>query len=286
MGEETITFLGLLPAMALVVVLALWIIKEGVIYGFYNRVYESFGISIGRYFTFGVYKLAPDEQNIIYNRIKYYRLLNAFDKKQFNHRVKKFIKNKKFVGREGVVVTEDMQLLIAAKAIMLSFGFGKYELYDFHTILVYPQEYYSRITKKYHKGEVNARGIIVLSWQHFVEGIEDETDNLNLGLHEFAHAYLHEAKSIGHSDEVYGEPTMTHNISSLHLLFANDHHTEQLKSINAVRNYAFTNVAEFFSVACEYFFETPQTFKRNAPLLYNLIKNMLNQDTVKIGLED
>lgn len=282
MDDGIIVFIGLIPALLLLAVFFLYALKNEVLYNFYNWVYELFGISIGRYFTFGVYKLQPHQQQVIFERVKYYRLLNAFDKKQFNHRVKKFIKNKEFISREGIEITEEMKLLIAAKAIMLSFGFGMYELYDFSKILIYPREYYSRITKNYHKGEVNPRGIIVLSWQHFEEGIEDETDNFNLGIHEFSHAYLVEAETAAGDELLWGEPTMTHNVFSLNNLFVNNIHTEQLKRVNAVRDYAFTNYAEFFAVACEYFFETPKTFKQNAPQLYGLISKMLNQDTAKM----
>ena len=57
-----------------------------------------------------------------------------------------------------------------------------------------------------------------------------------------------------------------------------------LKSVNALRDYAFTNAYEFFAVTCEYFFERPVELKANAPRLYNIIRKMLNQDTAKMGL--
>lgn len=282
--EDTIIFIGLIPALLLGGFFALWILKEGYLYGLYDHIYVTFGISVGKYFTFGVYTLDTTEQATIFDQIKYYRQLSDFDKKQFNHRVKKFIKKKEFIGREGLEVTREMELIIAAKAIMLSFGFGKYELYDFSKILVYPSDYYSRITGNYHKGEVNPRGIIVLSWQHIEEGISDATDNLNLGIHEFAHAYLNEAESIDDNNEGYGEPSMIHNRDALYRLFRNDRVNNELREASIFREYAFTNHYEFFAVACEHFFETPRKLKQSSPEVYHVISKMLNQDTSKMGL--
>lgn len=282
--DEILVFIGLVPAMILLLIVALGVLKEQALYNFYNWVYVVFGVSIGKYFTFGVYKLQPHQQNYLSKKIKYYRLLKHVDRKQFNHRVRKFIKHKEFIGREGLEVTEEMKLLVAAKAVMCSFGLAQYELYSFTKILLYPEEYYSRITKNYHKGEVNPRGIIVFSWHYFEEGIADEADNLNLGIHEFAHAYLHEAEATIDNEDVFGEPSIVHNVLRLKDLFINRSYKEKLKEINAVRDYAFTNYNEFFAVACEYFFETPKQLKQNAPDLYCLVSRMLNQDTAKLLL--
>ena len=59
----------------------------------------------------------------------------------------------------------------------------------FKRILIYPDQYYSTITHRYHKGEVNpAAQAIVLSWNNFLAGYARPDDSLNLGLHEMAHA--------------------------------------------------------------------------------------------------
>lgn len=283
--ENTILFIAFIPVVSLLVILVFTLLKEQVVYKFYDWVYAIFGVSIGRYFTFGVYRLTQQQEYLLNTKFKYYRRLNPIDRKQFNHRVRKFIKNKEFIGREGVVITDDMKLLLAANAIMLSFGFGKYELYNFSKILIYPQEYYSTITKQYHKGEANTRGIVVVSWKHFKEGIDDDADNLNLGIHEFAHAYWQEAKElIGDHEEMqeYGEPSMTHNFLAFSDLFADPKYKEMLQQDEILRGYAFTNRDEFFAVTCEYFFETPKQLQKNAPRLYGILSKMLNQDTAKL----
>lgn len=279
--QNIIINIGLLPAGVLVVVVIFMNMKES----FFNWVYATFEVSIGRYFTFGIYKLKAPQRELLHKKFKYYRRLNPIDQSQFNHRVRKFIKNKEFIGREGLEITEDMKLLLAANAIMLSFGFGEYELYSFSKIIIYPQEYYSTINKRYHKGEANKSGIIVVSWKHFEEGIADDTDNLNLGIHEFAHGYWQEAKETASEyDEavVYGEPSMTHNFVAFSDMFADPKYKEMLQQVEVLRDYAFTNRDEFFAVACEYFFETPKQLQKSAPRLYGILSKMLNQDTAKL----
>ena len=81
-----------------------------------------------------------------------------------------------------------MKALIAGSAIQLTFGYPDVDFGHFWRILIYPDNYYSTITHRYHKGEVNIKGIIVLSWKSFKEGFADSTDGRNLGFHEMAHA--------------------------------------------------------------------------------------------------
>jgi MtfA peptidase len=81
-----------------------------------------------------------------------------------------------------------MKAMIAGSAIQLTFGYPDIYFVHFWRILNYPDNYYSTITRRYHKGEVNRRELIVLSWKSFREGFADPSDSRNLGYHEMAHA--------------------------------------------------------------------------------------------------
>ena len=80
-----------------------------------------------------------------------------------------------------------MKLLISATAVQITFGMRGYMMREFSRIIIYPRQYFNRLTEHHHKGEVNANGVVVLSWEDFYEGIRIPDDDLNLGLHEFAH---------------------------------------------------------------------------------------------------
>jgi len=132
---------------------------------------------------------SEQQRAVIVEEISFYSKLTSKEQKAFEHRVLQFIKYHRFVGREDLLVTERMQLLIAATAVMITFGFKRYLLSRFENILVYPQHYFSNITQQFHKGEANPTyRTLVFSWEDFEEGIKIEDDNLNLGIHELTHA--------------------------------------------------------------------------------------------------
>lgn len=118
----------------------------------------------------------------------YYRRLSSEKKAVFVKRTKKFIAVKTFETRNDLVLTDEMKIQISACAIQLTFGLNYYLLKHFHKIIIYPDKYYSRMTKSRNVGEVNTAGIIVLSWDAFQKGLADDDDSYNVGLHELAHA--------------------------------------------------------------------------------------------------
>ena len=134
-------------------------------------------------------KLNAKSKIFLQQNFSYYRRLPDHHKKFFEKRVQKFMDMKEFVPRgELAQVTIEMKTLIAASAIQITFGLPSVYLTHFYKILVYPNDYYSTITKHYHRGEVNSRGFIVLSWTHLLQGYMNDSDGRNLGLHEMAHA--------------------------------------------------------------------------------------------------
>ena len=140
--------------------------------------------------------------SILEKEFHFYNLLTKREKRQFQHRIAVFISEKKFVGRDGLEMTERIKTLIAAVGCMLSFGRKNYEYGLINYIIVYPDEFFSKLNESYHRGEFNPREkALVLSWKHFEHGYQISDDNLNLGIHEFMHAMQLEAKKSGDLDK-------------------------------------------------------------------------------------
>jgi len=103
---------------------------------------------------------------------RYFIFHNAPNPKErllFERRVQKFIDMKQFIPRAGIkVISAEMKAMIAGSAIQITFGYPNVYFRHFWRILVYPDNYYSSITHRYHKGEVNARGIIVMSFSQWL----------------------------------------------------------------------------------------------------------------------
>jgi MtfA peptidase len=137
-------------------------------------------------------KMLPVPQHyrdVLQKYFTYYQRLTENEKTKFERKVCNFLYGKRFIPRDVVEVTLEAKVLIAATAVQLTFGLSNVYLRHFNKILVYPNDYYSVIARRFHKGEVNPMfGIIVLSWQSFVDGFIYPNDAVNLGLHEMAHA--------------------------------------------------------------------------------------------------
>ena len=221
-----------------------------------------------------VFPIPQAYRDILQKYYPYYRQLDHIAKNKFAQRVCNFIYQKRFIPRGIDEVTIEARVLIAATAIQLTFGLTDIYLQHFNKILIYPHDYYSSITRRYHKGEVNPRfGIIVLSWQSFVEGFIYPDNAINLGLHEMAHALRLE--NLIRNDEY-----QFFNENLIRQFDEHAHRVCQLMNWNEsfFRQYACVNEHEFFAVAVENFFEKPQSFKAAMPDLYLILSKLLNQD--------
>jgi len=207
----------------------------------------------------------------------FYNSLLEKDKLLFEKRVQKFIDIKTFIPRGRIKeISPEMKATIAGCAIQLTFGYPDVYFRHFWRILVYPDSYYSVITRKFHKGEVNPGGIIALSWKSFKDGFANPSDGHNLGFHEMAHALRLTCIVENEEYDFYDRETMSafeleaHN-ETAKIKFSKDH-----KSVFS--NYNVANVDEFFSIAVECFFEKPLEFKDYNPKLFTLLSVILKID--------
>ena len=218
-------------------------------------------------------KLSSKQVSILENDFLFYELLSGKEKRQFQHRIATFISEKKFIGRGGIQVTERMKVLISAVGCMLSFGRRNYDYGLIEHIVIYPDEFYSKINDAMHKGEFNPYGkALVLSWKDFEKGYQINNDNHNLGIHEFMHAMQLEARKSRDLDSTRFAKQFQNILKRLT-------HTEvkdKLDETRYFRAYAFTNQYEFMAVLAEYFIESPKDFKSHFPKLYSFTQKLLN----------
>ena len=218
-------------------------------------------------------KLNKEQLNILESQFDFYGSLSIKHKRQFQHRVAKFISEKNFIGRENLTITETMRVLIAATGCMLSFGRKNYEYGLIEHILIYPSKFYSKINDAYHKGEFNPKiRALVMSWEDFEKGFRIADDNRNLGIHEFMHAMQLEAKQ---SKDLDSSRLTKYFKKILHQLSVPEV-KEKLDNNNYFRKYGFSNQYEFMAVIAEYFFESPNEFKSNFPMIYGHTRKLLN----------
>lgn len=217
--------------------------------------------------------LSRKQKELLSKKNHFYAQLSGKEQRRFEHRVKVFLNETRFVGRENLVVTEEMKILVAGTAMMLAFGRKNYSYELVDHILLYPDVFYSRVNDAYHKGEFNPmQKTIVFSWKDFEQGYRITDDNLNVGIHEFMHAMQIGAIRSNDIDSLRLERVFQRILRRL---------TDQeikagLDKVKYFRAYAFTNQYEFMAVMVEYFFESAQDFKIHYPILYEHTRVLLN----------
>ena len=220
--------------------------------------------------------LEYQDKRILGKYFGFYRKLPLKSKRIFEYRVGRFMKLTQFVPREMKVVTREMQVLISASAVQITFGFDDVLLSHFERIIVYPDQYFSNSAQRYHKGEVNpSMGVIVLSWKHFAEGYASE-EGVNLGLHEMAHALQLENVILNSEYGFMSDDAIQH----WQQLAEKEITLIQTDQSHFFRKYGGTNQAEFFSVAVENFFERPLEFAAYNSDLYESMCRLLKQNPI------
>lgn len=222
-------------------------------------------------------KPLPDRYRSILNKyFPYYGILTTSEKLHFERRLNNFLHNKKFIPMHKMTsVTDEMKVLISASAIQLTLGLPEVYFVHFDKILVFPEKYFSGITRAYHKGEVNDNaGVIAFSWKDFVQGYINPEDTYNVGLHEMAHA-LQLENLIPNQEYKFLD---TRALRRWKLLAYEEFENMRQGNSHFLRRYAASSRMEFFPVCVEHFFEKPVEFKATLPELYEALAGLLNQD--------
>ena len=227
--------------------------------------------------VFNRIRLTELDIQILEKKFRYYARLSGQHKSEFRKKLEVILTAKSFIGRSGLrVVTPEMKILIGATIVMVTFGWNDLRLPHFSKILIYPDSYYSTISKQYHQGEVNPmHGIIVMSWSCFLNGMDNEKDGVNLGIHEVAHALKLENQIYYNEESDFFNPDVYNSFQ----LLANEEIAKiKAGSLTVFRSSAGLNKDEFFAVALETFFEKPHEFFDYNPLLYGTLVRLMRQD--------
>ena len=214
---------------------------------------------------------------ILDQNIAFYRQLNQIQQKEFRDRLFHFIIRMNFYGAQGFQIGFEHKVLISAPAIQLSFGLRSFHFDNISEIVIHQDVYVSPNTGALHRGETSpATETIHFSWKHFVEGFENQTDGINLGLHEIAHAFFSQIFNNFEDDESI-------DIYLNRFIFNAEEEIVKLREgrNHLFRAYAGSNIFEFFAVAVENFYEIPEKFAAEMPEIYKFLCLTLNQDPVK-----
>lgn len=237
-------------------------------------------------------KTFPQEWlSVLDKNVPYYRKLPERFQKKLQGLVHIFLDEKTFEGCGGLEMTDEIRVTIAAQASILMLGLddlaGFYP--DLRSVLVYPHHYVAKV-KKHHQsffveegleqrhGESWSHGNIVLAWNEVKRGASDIHDGHNLVFHEFAHQLDYEH---GATDQIESSDTPSRYISWARVM--GEEYQSFLQSLEdnqqtLLDTYGATNLAEFFAVVTETFFEKPRLLQKKHPELYRQLQHFYKQD--------
>jgi Mlc titration factor MtfA (ptsG expression regulator) len=230
---------------------------------------------------------------ILQKNVPYYAKLPEADRKELEGHIQVLAAEKNFEGCGGLLMTEEIQVTIAAQAGILLLHREPHYYPGLYSILVYPHAFvtegyeelapgYRLETEQVHLGESWQQGSLILSWDDVRAGAADIHDGHNVVFHEFAHQLDTED---GHAD---GAPVLPRR--SMYIAWARilSREFEKLREDKRrghhflLNQYGATNAAEFFAVATEYFFEKPRQMQDKQPELYEELKMFYQQDPVRL----
>ena len=221
--------------------------------------------------------LSDHQRGIVAEQVPLTRKLPSELRGKLEGKINAFLNQVEFIGCNGLDVTEEMQLSIAAQACLLVVNSDTW--YDhLSTILIYPGAFKSRQTEHngyvvteretVRTGESWSRGPVVLSWAHTKQGAINDKDGHNVVFHEFAHQI---DDLSGHTN---GVPNLSRgqNFADWERVFVKAYESH-VQHVQAGRKtvfdaYGADGPEEFFAVAVEVFFERPVALKSKEPAVY------------------
>ena len=221
-----------------------------------------------------VQKIKSAERHFIGEFLVPFRQFTPDQKRKFLERFAWFKSKKPFVFYGEIENKDEVKAYVTASAVLVTMGMKDFRFErSISRVIVYPSEYYSKIAKRHHIGEYNPRlKLLVFSAEGLKEGYRIPNDNINLGIHEIAHALMIENKN----KSTWEAMRFKIGLGRLKLIFETPEFQESLKDSEYFRAYAQTNFFEFFAILVESFFESPERLKQYFPKMFNYLQRMLN----------
>jgi Mlc titration factor MtfA (ptsG expression regulator) len=226
---------------------------------------------------------------IIQQRMPYFKTMPAHLQLQLKEHIQVFLAEKKFIGYNGIVISDEIRVTIAAQACLLLLN-RKTDYYPkLKSILVYPSAFVKQhqitnsdgVQSMHHStlaGESWGFGRIVLSWRDTLNGAYKPNDGHNVVIHEFAHQLDQEDGSAN------GAPILSYDQSYACWadVFSAQYEKLREQAQKGERSifdyYGATNPAEFFAVASEVFFEKSSQLQNEHPKLYTQLSQYYRVD--------
>jgi len=205
--------------------------------------------------------------------------LSAVEQAHLRELTTLFLHRKTINGVQGLIVSPEMAVIVAAQACLLILKLGLDYYHGWVEVVIYPSAFQvdrdttdsnGLVSHEAHalSGESWSRGPVILSWDDIATELSAGRPGYNVVVHEFAHKLDMLNGSANGMPPLHGN--MVRDQWTDAFSNAYEHLQQQLmhghySDINA---YAATDPAEFFAVMSEYFFTAPQIIFDHYPAVF------------------
>lgn len=228
---------------------------------------------------------------ILKQRLPYFHALPTDLQLQLKRHIQIFIDEKCFIGCDGLKITDEVKVTIAAQACLLLLNRHTDFYPKLKQILVYPDAFIVNNQQQDANGivweqrnvlagESWEQGKVVLSWKNTLDSAADPHDGNNVVIHEFAHQLDQE------NGQANGAPILPYSTDYptwsrvLNEAFIQLQQCANLGTPSLFNYYGATNPAEFFAVITETFFERPEDFYQHELALYRELSYFYRLDPI------
>ncbi|MHC4758446.1 MAG: M90 family metallopeptidase [Planctomycetota bacterium] len=234
--------------------------------------------------------MSEEWKGILEKNMPLYNRFGEGLKRELEGLVNVFVSEKRFEGRLGQEITDEVKVTIAGQACVLLLNRKTRIFPRLRTIYVYPSTYTAKVGdsdgvvgREGRLGEAWQNGPVVLAWDSVRGGASNIHDGRNVVFHEFSHKLDQED---GSAD---GAPILESRgcYATWAKVLSGEYEVLQRKAKkfrrSVLRKYGAKNPAEFFAVATEAFLEKPRQMKKKHPELYDELKKYYKLDPVEWG---
>jgi Mlc titration factor MtfA (ptsG expression regulator) len=233
--------------------------------------------------------LPPAWEEILNKHFGLYPHLPPDDRKKLHGLVHVLVAEKEWTGCNGLPITDEVRVTIAAAAAVLLLG-REHDYYStVQSILVYPTTFEMPAERVAPSGVVLGgeellgqawyRGPVLLAWDEVLLDCRHPFEGRNVVYHEFAHQVAFEGVSLAagtDNEERWKRFGSVMRQEYEALVRASQHGRATL-----IDSYGATNPDEFFAVATECFFGQPEQMRRRHSQLYEVLLDFYRQDPIR-----
>ncbi|MBG81234.1 MAG: hypothetical protein CMJ39_11085 [Phycisphaerae bacterium] len=231
----------------------------------------------------------PEEWDaIIAADLPYERMLEDAERKHLRDLARIIIDEKHWEGCGGLEIDDRVKVVIAVQAAVLLLNWEMDIFHNVRTFLIYPGAYHQSQERQGGDGLVNSgtvnlgeawyNGPVIFSWKDALESAHNPGRANNVVFHEMAHTIdMLTGQTNGtpplrdRNHYPLWHEVMTRNFQEIRKVYESGQR-------DVIRDYGVVNVAEFFAVCTETFFDAPVPFKKHRPELYAEFERFYGQD--------